>query len=197
MKKILIFTFLVINCILINAQNRIISIEDYYSFINSDSAPEDDDFSDIYFKDINNIREPFLGNWEGSYNNRTYIIQISNYIQPAPENNSLAQRDTMLMRYRVVENGKVIKDVFNLQDGDPLIPVFNTFISPRNYSFYYASEEILCGRSGSIYFHLRGSDSLRISLRPSSQFIDLNDCPNGPVSQIFPVKGSVTLTRVD
>ena len=103
----------------------------------------------------------------------------------------------MLMRYRVVENGNVIKDVFNLQDGDPLIPVFKNFISPRNYSFFYASEETSCGRSGSIYFHLRGSDSLRISLTPSSQFIDLNECPNGPVSQIFPVEDSVTLTRVD
>lgn len=67
-----------------------------------------------YYKDVNKVLDKYVGEWEGTYNNKIFYFKISKQIKfISPVSNS-THSDRLKVQYRVTDKktGKVIQDKF-------------------------------------------------------------------------------------
>ena len=103
MKKIIIVT--AIFCISLSCKSQIIPVEgiqEYLSNNNIHSVPEG-----AYIKDVNNLYDNFIGEWQATYNNRIYTFYVTEEITFYFN----IQYDQLFMKYLITElDGTIVID---------------------------------------------------------------------------------------
>jgi hypothetical protein len=136
--------------------------------------------NDAYIKDINNELVPYVGTWNGTWNNKTLSVQFKrikkyqNY-----DNNNPYYQDVLIGKFKVSDSsGNILFDNTNLPDNDTKIDGLRFITQPNiRYKLYYFDNDI-CGMSGDIYINLINGSSSQLNWK----FVDTtdiitSDCP--------------------
>lgn len=180
--------------ILIALQSVFLSCAQIYSLNTYSDVP-----NDAYIKDINNELVPYVGTWNGTWNNKTLSVQfkrIKKYLDHR-ENNPY-YKDVLIGKFKVLNSsGNILFDNTNLSDNDTKIEGTRFFTIPNlRYSLFYFDNDI-CGISGDIYINLINGSSTQLNWK----FVDTtdiitSDCPyynSNPFPE--PLPKSIVLTK--
>ncbi|MEC4050992.1 DUF6705 family protein [Flavobacterium sp. SUN046] len=114
--------------------------------------------SGSYIKDMNNEYDPYLGTWEGTWDNKKitfYLTKVEhqriNYSQ-----DDYQYRDIVIAKYKVVDltTGTIIEDSTNITDFDD-IDLRATRVN-RNYNFLdflYFGRASKCGLNANVFMY--------------------------------------------
>ena len=187
MKKIFIVTLLIF--INISCKAQIVPIEKLIDYIKqNEGVPE----GTSYIKDINNLRDKFVGVWKGTYENNIYEIQIVKQID-----HFLIDEDVISMRYKITNlNGTVLEDTRSLPNDNPYV-TYSRYFEKSWFVLTYEGRESKCGQRGELFvepLETTNYKTMKLFLVPSQDFLIETDCPNGAVKQLFP-KTQILLTK--
>lgn len=182
MKKILLLAlFIAINS---SCKAQILPIEKLIDYINQgQGAPE----GTTYIKDVNNLRDKYIGVWKGTNNGKNYQLIISKYTS----NFNNIYEDGLIMRYLITDlNGSVIEDTRALQENSPYV-IKSGYLRNRTYIMSYEGREGKCGQLGELFIstHRATNDKkMSLFLALDQDFILQSECPNGSAKQLFPLQ---------
>lgn len=187
MKKIFIVTLLIL--INISCKAQIVPIEKLIDYIKQNQGvPE----GTSYIKDINNLRDKFVGVWKGTYENNIYEIQIVKQID-----HFLIDEDVISMRYKITNlNGTVLEDTRLLPNDNPYV-TYSRYFEKSWFVLTYEGRESKCGQRGELFvepLETTNYKTMELFLVPSQDFLIETDCPNGAAKQLFP-KTQMLLTK--
>lgn len=174
MKKIVIKLCFLLICINATAQieesNTIKPLETFLT-----SSVQDGD----YFKDVNNLLEPFTGVWTGNYDNNVLEIEINKL-----EHQYLLgmYEDKLIIHYKITNAaGEVLINTFNdapkmkrYMKGIGFADETNTYIAS------YVGELVNCNQKGRAVLKMLENGQMRFWIIPDHDIID-NDCPKGNI----------------
>lgn len=181
MKNILLLVLLfTINS---SCKAQILPVEKLIDYISQgQGAPE----GTTYIKDINNLRDKFVGIWKGSYNNYNYEIRIVKRT-----NHFIIEHDQLLIRYKITKlNGEIIEDTSALSEDSPYV-ISSRYLRKSTYVLTYEGREGKCGQRGELFITPQKSTNyktMKLFLAPDQDFILQSECPNGSAKQLFPVQ---------
>ena len=178
MKKIIYLSVLLVFGLTMNAQ-KIIPLENKYSYkiINRNE--------EIYFKDVNNILDKYVGTWKGTYGNKKYEFSISKSVRTF----ETMKFDRLLIRYIVTDlNGNVIDDTTSFPDSSTYIMKGRYYIDGGYYLTHQAKGGN-CAQGGQMLLYVDESNANAIRMdaifRNDMGFVDLSECPN-MINEYFP-----------
>jgi hypothetical protein len=162
-----------------------------YTTVNSGLNISDGD----YFKDTNNRLDPYLGQWQGSYDNKNLTLEISKLVK----SESIGYyKDILLIKYSLVDNqGQVLVNTLDMFDnyskhinGMRFLNEFNLYVA------IYSGLQSNCNQKGWAYIEKVNNTTLKFWIKPDSGEIIPNDCPDGNI-HILPTSEAtaVTLTK--
>ena len=145
----------------------------------------------VYFKDVNNLFDKFIGTWKGSMNNKNYTFIITKEVH----NKYNVTTERLMMRHLITDlNGAIISD--NRSDSRIQIigDCFNK--NPIFYDFIYAGENSRCGLRGQVSIRNINPTTLKLILDPNTEWFAYDQyCPGGKrAEQILPTQ-YITLTK--
>ncbi|AUS04721.1 hypothetical protein [Pseudotamlana carrageenivorans] len=186
LKLILTLTFLVaLGC---KVQQCIVPLEEFW--IKGGEFIEE---NDCYAKDVNDILGKYVGVWRGDYNNKSYEFMIAK----ETDNKFVSdfKIDILLMKYLIKDSsGRTIENTTLLPDDDSLV-IWGMYPSRYNkaYTLYYNGKNTECGQSGVVFIYSSGDGKMTLSLVPSRELINSEECV-GRVVQILPTN-TMMLTK--
>ncbi|MCD0468076.1 DUF6705 family protein [Flavobacterium sp. ENC] len=180
MKKKL-FLYMIILCISACKAQSVLPMEKKIDYINAGiGIPE----SITYFKDLNGIRDKYVGTWKGTYEGKKYELIFSK-ITDKP---SRITQDRLVMRYLIKDvSGRILEDTRAEPDNSGYV-VKNYYYDKTFFVLSYGGRQFDCGQRGELYVMLtKNSDSvMELFLIPQRDIILEKDCPNGAAAQLFP-----------
>lgn len=181
MKKIIIIGMLIMCNLSCKAQS-IVPIEKLAEYMREDiGIPE----SVTYLKDVNGIRDKYVGTWRGNYNEKKYELIFSKITTKI----SRTTQDGLAMRYLITDtSGAVLEDTRTEPDDSPY--TVNSYYFGKSYFVLtYGGRRYQCGQRGELFVMLpknTNNTTMELFLTPSQDFIFEENCPNGPAPQLFP-----------
>ncbi len=190
--KTLLISSVVFFSILLNAQAQqlhksgVIPLENYDEFIQShENVPEN-----TYFKDVNHLLGKYVGTWEGTYNNKTYIFVINKKLGIHGKARESLKYDKLFMRYKITDNaGHVMADILDTDQNGALEGFGMNRVDNSWYEILYTGEDdqkVHCGDSGMLYLKCISANQIEIFVDPHNVFVEKGDCPNGYQAPPFP-----------
>ncbi|MDN3674180.1 hypothetical protein QWY99_14045 [Flavobacterium branchiarum] len=181
MKKIIIISILTVCNLSCKAQS-VVPIENLAEYIQADNGiPE----SVTYLKDINGIRDNYVGTWKGTYNGRNYEITFTKKMTTY---DGLTQ-DRLIMRYIIKDtNGSVLEDTRAEPDDSPYTAK-SSYFNKTYFVLTYTGRQSQCGQGGELVVMLTkniNNSAIELFLTPRQDFIIEEYCPNGAAPQLFP-----------
>ncbi|BFO65351.1 hypothetical protein NK356_07595 [Chryseobacterium sp. S0630] len=184
--KYLFFTliFFTISC---NAQ--VISLEEAAQCLTNPNCPNYN-----YEKDINNSLNKYISTWKGTYNGKTYEIQLKKGIYEEIG----IRRDKLIGRMKVTDaNGNIIYNSFN-ETNDTTIK-FNGLGFQKDlkaYMMYFiGNSEFACGEQGIVYLRIKPETPNKMSiLMLQDADITWGECPPS-YQPTIPYKKSISLVK--
>ncbi|ROH89914.1 hypothetical protein EGI15_14585 [Chryseobacterium cucumeris] len=176
--------FLTISC-----HAQIISLEDAAQCLTNPNCPNYN-----YEKDINNSLNKYVSNWKGTYNGKTYEIQLKKGIY---EDIGI-KRDKLIGRMKVTDsNGNIVYNSFNQTDDSTI--KFNGLRFQKDLKAYMmhfiGNSDFACGEEGIVYLRIKPETPNKISiLMLQNADITWGDCPPN-YQPIIPYKKSISLTK--
>lgn len=169
-----------------------------------------------YFKDVNGMLNPYIGVWEGTYENKTYYFEITKLTKkPLGVEPEFAQTftDELLVDFKITDNAnnKVLYDKFTVNQEFKidfiLLPESDT---TRIVMLYYGDrkEDVDCGDSGRIYLESYANGfNIKVFVSPRGFMFypriegqaSINPpCPDGRILPPFPdnENDALILTKV-
>jgi len=148
----------------------------------------------MYFKDINNLLDPYLGNWVGSFDNKTLEMQISILENDIGPNIAL---DRIQIKYRLTDsNGEDLVNTLNYFD-NYRFHIYGKYFSVNNDSYLlrYAGYEVDCNQKGLGFLTMINQTTMTFYIAPEGDLI-MGNCPDGNI-HILPTSEAtaVTLTK--
>ncbi|MCV9934692.1 hypothetical protein OIU80_20620 [Flavobacterium sp. LS1R47] len=189
MKKIIIIGFLIVCNLSCKAQS-IVPIEKLGEYMREEKdVPE----SVTYLKDVNGIRDKYVGTWRGTYNGRNYEVTFTKKVTTY---DGLTE-DRLAMRYLITDtSGAVLEDTRAESDDSPYTA--NSYYFDKTYFVLtYEGRQTQCGQGGELFVlstKNTNNTTIELFLTPRQDFILDQYCPNGPAPQLFP-KTKMTLTK--
>ncbi|OOG63038.1 DUF6705 family protein [Flavobacterium sp. A45] len=165
MKKLIYLSMLLVFGLTMNAQ-KIIPLENKYGYkiINRDE--------EIYFKDVNNILEKYVGTWKGIYGNKKYEFRIVKHTGSF----KVMKFDELLVRYIITDlNDNVIDNTSYFPDSSPYI-MSGRYYHNNGYYLSYVAKGGNCAQSGQILLYVDGNN-MDVLFHENSEFVDLTECP--------------------
>ncbi|MBS3737741.1 MAG: hypothetical protein KGY51_01940 [Psychroflexus sp.] len=157
-------------------QAGIVPLEEYYTYKTQDNLK----LSDVtYFKDINNLLDPYVGVWAGSYDNKTLNLEISKQ-----ENilNAFISYDKLLIKYKITDsNGQDLVNTLNMFDSYRYHMTGKFFNSDASiYLVSYEGLEHECNQKGTVLLELLDSNTMTLWVIGDRDLV-LGDCPDGNI----------------
>lgn len=144
----------------------------------------------IYFKDVNNLFDKFIGTWKGTMNNKKYTFIITK----VKEVHNKRTTERLMMRHLITDlSGAVISD-----DTTASVQIIGDCFNknPIFYDFFYTGENAKCGLSGKVRIRNINLTTLNLILTPNTEWFAYDQyCPGGKrAEQILPTE-YITLTK--
>ena len=135
-----------------------------------------------YFKDVNNLLDPYLGTWEGDYNGKTLKLEITKF-----KDNYLAiSVDALHIKYEITEGNEVLSTTFNLPNSSEKQIKGSFFNSDMSfYIAYYIGFLEDCNQKGRVIIELLENGSMSFWVYPAHDLV-LVDCPQESI-HIMPI----------
>ena len=189
MKKIIIIGILIVCNLSCKAQS-IVPIEKLGEYIREEKdVPE----SVTYFKDINGIRDKYVGTWRGNYNGKNYELIFSKITNKI----SRTTQDGLIMRYLITDvSGAVLEDTRAESDDSPYTAE-SSYFNKSYFVLSYGGRQYKCGQGGQLFVMLpknTNNNTMELFLTPRQDFILEQNCPDVAAPQLFP-KTKMTLTK--
>ncbi|AYN05474.1 DUF6705 family protein [Flavobacterium sp. 140616W15] len=189
MKKIIIIGVL-IACTLSCKAQSIVPIEKLAEYMREEKdVPE----SVTYLKDVNGIRDNYIGTWKGNYNGKNYELVF----KKRTTSDDRITEDGLIMRYLITDaSGAILEDTRAEPDDSPYTA--KSYYFAKNYFVLtYGGRQYQCGQGGELFVLLTkktNNTAIELFLTPRQDFILEQNCPNGAAPQLFP-KTKMTLTK--
>lgn len=145
-----------------------------------------------YIKDIDNQLPVYEGTWKGTWNNKTFVINLKKikFHDTFSKNNPFHQ-DVLIGRFQVKDsNGKVLFDDLKAKENTEKI-MGQSFLANEKYQLLYVDPD-LCNKMGYIYLTFTNPEKNEMKLRytDSKQPVD-SSCfyyglPEGQTPEPFP-----------
>ena len=166
-------------------------LENYHNYRVDDNL----DLSDVnYFKDVNNHLDKFVGTWTGTFNNKTFELQIS-----IMENVDVLglHFDKLLIKYKLTDsNGNEIFNTLNYFD-DYMLHIKGDYFGPTTdlYFAYYMGPQWECLQRGELAIDFINANTITIWVLPDRDML-MPGCPHGNL-HVFPTEyeDAMTLTK--
>ncbi|MCC9071174.1 hypothetical protein LNQ49_06150 [Flavobacterium sp. F-65] len=189
MKKIIIICILIICNLSCKAQSTV-PIEKLAEYMREEKdVPE----SITYLKDVNGIRDKYVGTWKGNYNGKNYELVF----QKKTTSDDRLTEDGLIMRYLITDvNGTVLEDTRTEPDDSPYTTK-SYYFDKSYFVLTYGGRQYQCGQGGELFVMLpknTNNTTMELFLTPRQGFIIEQYCPNGAAPQLFP-KTKMTLTK--
>lgn len=169
----------------------IVPIEEHQAFLESIDNSDDDDAQvpeNTYYKDVNNLLEPYVGSWVGTIGINIIEVEIEKVTTTRYDITS----DELFLRHRVSNGLTELVNTLNLPDDDPEVMKGIYFDRNGNYQLIYI-HNLDCGQYGTLYIKLRDNpNEMTFFLIPGSGYKIDPDCID--TEQILPTS-SIILTR--
>ena len=156
-----------------NAQ-KIVPLENKYNykFINRNE--------EVYFKDVNNILEKYLGIWKGIYGDKKYEFRIVKNTGSY----KVMKFDELLVRYIVTYlNENIIENTTSLLASDTYI-IEGFDYDNGWYRLLYHAKGGNCAQSGEIILSVNNIN-MGAMFRSTKDLVDSTECPS-EINQFFP-----------
>lgn len=180
MKKIalLLNLFFILSC---KAQQQtIVPLENAESY-RANHLPVPDG---VYFKDVNNKLQPYLGTWKGNYDDKEITIFITKIADPHTRG---IIEDALQIKYVIKQNDIIIEDTRTTTD-ENLIISGGEFTSQNNYKLTYGGREYQCGQKGQITLVIvpnTNATQMKFLYHPMMEWFIEEKCPNGYAKQVL------------
>lgn len=188
-----ISTLFLLLIITLSCKAQIIPIEQHLTYLEAYEVEEADEVpfpQGIYFKDVNNLFDAYIGSWVGTYNGNTIELEIT---ERTDDDGFGTIIDELLLRYRVTNGGVEIANTLNLPDNDPKVNKGMYFDHNGIYQMHYIYS-IDCGQVGTLYIKVRPNpNEMTFSLYPKRERDNSPDCTNP--NQILPTS-YIVLTKL-
>ncbi len=172
-------------------QAGIVPLETYHMYPNNDNYNIQDG---MYFKDINNHLDKFVGIWSGFYDNKTLTLDISILEDKFGVRISF---DELLIKYKIEDdNGNVLVNTLAMFD-DYKDHIDGKFFGETTTRYYanYAGLQANCNQKGTVFLDFVNSTIITLWVLPDSDIIG-PDCPDGNIHILPTTKtAEVTLTK--
>jgi len=183
MKNIILISCLIFTTLSCKAQ--IEPVQNQINYRNSDNGiPEG-----TYLKDVDNLFDPFIGTWTGTYNNNNYEFNVIETIKQTTN----SSRDRLLISYKITDaaNNTII-DTTILPDDSIYQLRGDMFLgNGRTYSLFYAGYESNCGQNGTVTIAvINNGTQMNLGLILTGDS-DLDNCPSGVAEQVLPLDNMV------
>ncbi len=133
--------------------------------------------NDVYYKDLNNRLDYFLGEWEGSYADKTLKIKNVQYKDMIAGN----YNDVIITKYKVTTaTGEVLVNTLNL-DLRTDSHIKGSHFVDYDYTIYkswYEGEQADCNQMGWVMMEKINENSLKLWVNPSVEILPYG-CPEG------------------
>jgi hypothetical protein len=189
MKKIIILGILIVCNLSCKAQS-IVPLEKLAEYIHEEKdVPE----SVTYLKDVNGIRDKYVGTWKGNYNSKNYELVF----EKRTTSEDRLTEDGLIMRYLITDtSGAVLEDTRGESDNSPYTAE-SYYFDKTYFVLSYIGRQNQCGQGGRLFVMLpknTNNTTMELFLTPRQDFILEQNCPNGAAPQLFP-KTKMTLTK--
>ncbi len=177
MKTILLILFFSIYTVSAQIQDASIKpLESYYLYPNNDNFNIQDGF---YFKDVNNLLDPYVGVWIGNYDGKTLKLDIS--IQEKVFGVRI-YFDKLLIKYKITDsNGQDLVNTLNMFDSYKYHMNGNFFSdSPLKYYADYTGYEYECNQTGTTVIELIDNNTMSLWVIGDRDIV-LGNCPDGNI----------------
>lgn len=197
MKKLILIIIVIFGINIANAQTEA-PIENWINYVKS---------KNIYFKDVNNLFNKFLGTWE--YNNGNQYFKITFYKQIKTFDGNYQYSDRIYSHFLYQYNGNTIYDTyppggisatpyFSYIDGSKHVVVNNN----KLLLFYNEPSTTGCDRTkrGEVNLEHQYQGQVPQLIWERTDFrVGKYDCPQGttPDTSAFQIPANMTLTKVN
>ncbi|MAZ27762.1 MAG: hypothetical protein CL868_11895 [Cytophagaceae bacterium] len=183
MKKIILaIAFCSLSAISCSAQH-IIPLEDTYTYIGSEGGLLGDrDY--VYVKDVNNLRDKFVGTWKGLYDLKSYEVVIT----PRTTDDGELKEDELLLRYKITDINGVVENTLNLPDDSPFVLKNGYMNESQGYVFSYIGRDVACGQNGWVFTQVYGDNKEKLQFFLSVEGENYPECTTGAAVQILPTE---------
>jgi hypothetical protein len=189
MKKIIIIAFLIVCNLSCRAQS-IVPIEKLGEYIREEKdVPE----SVTYFKDVNGIRDKYVGTWRGTNNGKNYELIFSKITDKI----SRTTQDGLIMRYLITDTSGAVLEDTRAEPDDSSYTAESSYFTKNYFVLTYGGRQYQCGQQGELFVlstKNTNNTAIELFLIPRQCFIMEQYCPNGEAPQLFP-KIKMTLTK--
>lgn len=151
---------------------------------------------ETYLKDVNNLRDKYVGTWKGTYEGKNYTFFVTKYTYKF----SNVTHDTLLIRYLITtSNGAVIEDTRSLPDTSPNIIEGDHFNKgATHYMLNYFGKNSGCGQKGTVFIWMKkntANTEMSLTMMPEKFLMTEDSCPGLILAeQLLPVN-AMTLTK--
>ncbi len=171
----------------------IVPIEEQQTFLEGINNSDDDNAQipeNTYYKDVNNLLDPYVGTWIGYIGIMTIEVEIE---KVTVTRSSGTMKDFLLLRHRVYNELTELANTLSLPEDAPEVMEGIYFDQSGNYLLNYIYN-LDCGQHGTVYIKLRNNpNEMTFFLVPGSGYkIDL-DCIDS--EQILPTSGTVLIKQ--
>jgi len=179
----------------------IVPIENYWTYKDAHGIPDG-----TYFKDVNHVLDKYVGTWEGTYENKSFLFEIDTLLRYSSDPRPSLKFDEMRLRYDITDlSGNVIVSTLNASNGNALMGMtFERFNNHERYEIIYSGpngEDVKCGDSGTFKLQFIPINSkIKLFFYPKNVFVTDEDCPNGFTAPPFPDSNNeapMVLTKQD
>lgn len=181
MRKIIFISILTVCNLSCKAQS-IVPLEKLAEYIN-----EEKDFPEsiTYLKDLNGIRDKYVGTWKGNYNGKNYALVFE---KRTTSEDGLTE-DGLIMRYLITSvSGTVLEDT-RAEPADSPYTAKSSYFNKTYFVLTYTGRQSQCGQGGELVVMLTkniNNSAIELFLTPRQDFIIEEYCPNGAAPQLFP-----------
>ena len=121
--------------------------------LNSPDAP-----SGSYTKDMYHEFDPYLGIWQGTWDNKqiTFYLTKVEHVPTTELGNQFFYRDKVIAKYKVVDlnTGLTIEDTTNITDINSIDLIASTINRTKNFlRFFYSGGNSRCGLSADVFMY--------------------------------------------
>lgn len=176
---------------------QILPVELVVFHINDDEGiPE----NTTHIKDINNLFDDYVGNWNLSLEGKSYELFITKHTDIRRDGELL--EDILLVRFKILEsNNSTIEDTSALPDDNPLVIRGAYFLEgAKSYQLYFFGDDFECGEVGNVYLiksddtDSNGNAQLKFFFTQKNDVISSEDCTED-ITFPFPVEIELVFSK--
>ena len=157
---------------------------------NDDKGLDDDNIS--FIKDINGKLTKFEGKWKGTYEGRTFLVDIFKTTVNHSVNPKI-EEDELQMKYKILNNdGSVYEDIENLPNTSPFVVKGRYLYDDEKYYFSFYGGQDNCGLDGDLVAFVV-DDQMSLTLFGTAEMLAGEDCPK--IREVFPDRKSIVLSK--